>query len=132
MDFADLATGWEVWSEGEIRHVLAYRPDVFDSSEFPAPCLPTIYLTKGQRGRRPGQHRPATDDPWHVTLYLEPEIVVAAERYDDREAATAGVHDLAARFAAGEFDPREYYQVPREDYLDELETLLRNRGDDRA
>lgn len=124
MDFADPADGWEVWSEGETRCVLAYRPDVFDSSEFPAPCLPTIYLTKGQRGRRPGQHRPSPEDPWHVTLYLEPEIEVAAERYDDQNEAVAGVHDLAARFAAGEFDPREYYQVPREDYLDELASLL--------
>lgn len=124
MDFADLATGWEVWSEGETRCVLAYRPDVFDSSDFPAPCLPTIYLTKGQRGRRPGRHQPAPDDPWHVTLFLEPEVEVAAERYDARDDAVAGAHDLAERFAAGEFDLRDAYQVPREAYLDELDARL--------
>ncbi|WP_424018466.1 DUF5820 family protein [Halorientalis pallida] len=124
MDSADLPAGWEVWSAGETRYVLAYRPDIFDSKEFPAPCLPTIYLTKGQRGRRPGRHQPAPDDPWHVTLSLEPEIEVASARYDDRDEAVAGVHDLAARFADGEFDPREYYQVPREDYLDELDAIL--------
>ncbi|MFB6083342.1 MAG: DUF5820 family protein [Halorientalis sp.] len=124
MDLTDLPAGWSVWSEGETRYVLAYRPDVFDSSDFPAPCLPTIYLTKGQRGRRPGRHQPAPEDPWHVTLSLEPEIEVASERYDDRDAAVAGVHDLASRFADGEFAPREYYQVPREDYLAELESLV--------
>ncbi|RXK51356.1 DUF5820 family protein [Halorientalis pallida] len=124
MDFADLPAGWEIWSEGETRYVLAYRSDVFDSSEFPAPCLPTIYLTKGQRGRRPGHHQPAPDDPWHVTLSLEPEIEVASARYDDSNEAVAGVHDLAARFADGEFDLRDVYQVPREDYLDQLDAML--------
>jgi hypothetical protein len=104
--------------------VLAYRPDVFDSTDFPAPCLPTIYLTKGQRGRRPGRHQPVPDDPWHVTLSLEPEIEVAGERYDDREDAVAGARDLAARFSAGEYEPREYYQVPREEYIAELERLV--------
>ncbi|WP_299262295.1 DUF5820 family protein [Halorientalis sp.] len=124
MDFADLATGWEVWTQGETRCVLAYRPDIFDSSDFPAPCLPTIYLTKGQRGRRPGRHQPAPGDPWHVTLYLEPEIEVDSARYDDQEAAVDGVRDLATRFVDGEFDLRSVYQLPRETYLDELESLV--------
>ena len=131
MDLDDLAAGWEVWTEGETRCVLAYRPDVFDSDAFPAPCLPTIYLTKGQCGRRPGQHQPTPDDPWFVTLFLEPEIEVDASRHADRADAVEGARDLAARFAAGEFDPREYYQVPREEYLDELDALLGEHGDDR-
>ena len=124
MDFADLATGWEVWTQEETRCVLTYRPDVFDSNDFPAPCLPTIYLTKGQRGRRPGRYQPAPGDPWHVTLSLEPEIEVESTRYDEQEAAIAGVRDLAARFADGEFDLRSVYQVPRETYLAELESLV--------
>ncbi|WP_336002746.1 DUF5820 family protein [Halorientalis halophila] len=124
MDFADLAPGWEVWSESETRSVLAFRPDVFDSSDFPAACLPTIYLTKGQRDRRPGRHQPSPGDPWHVTLFLEPEIEVASRRFDDESAAVAGARDLAAEFAAGEFDLRDVYQVPREEYLDELERLV--------
>ncbi|WP_246983237.1 DUF5820 family protein [Halorientalis marina] len=123
MAFDDLPAGWQVWNSEETRSILAYRPDVFDSESFPAPCLPTIYLSKGRRGRRPGQHRPAPEDPWYVTLFLEPDVNRDPETFDSREAAVAGVRDLAARFAAGELDYRALYQVPREDYLDELDEL---------
>lgn len=122
MSFDAVAEGWTVWSDGREKAVLAYRPDVFDSQAFPAPCLPTIYLSKGRRRRKPGkQTRP--DDPWYVTLALEPEVDRDADSYDSREAAEAGANDLAARFASGELDYRSLYQVPREDYLDKLDEL---------
>ncbi|WP_136715615.1 DUF5820 family protein [Halorientalis salina] len=123
MTFEDLADGWVVWNEEPTKCILAYRPDVFDSTAFPAPCLPTIYLTKGQRGRRPGRDDPAPTDPWYVTLYLEPEIDHGGETYDSRAQAVEGAMDLAERFARGEVDFRELYQIPREEYLDELAAL---------
>ena len=123
MEWGDLPDGWQVWNAEETRSILAYRPDVFDSEAFPAPCLPTIYLSKGQRGRRPGPHRPAPEDPWYVTLFLEPDVNRDPETFDSREAAVAGAGDLAARFSAGELDYRALYQVPREEYLDELDEL---------
>lgn len=118
-----LPTDWAVWHTEQSRIVLVYRPDVFDSDSFPAPCLPTIYLTKGKRGRRPGRHQPAPDDPWYVTLSLEPDVTDDQHAYDSREAAIDGATDLAATFAAGEFDYRSLYQVPRESYLEKLDAL---------
>lgn len=127
MGFDGLASDWVVWSDERDKAVLAYRPDVFDGGEFPAPCMPTIYLTKGRRSRHPGRDaRP--DDPWHVTLYLEPDVDRDAETYDSRDEAVAGAEDLAARFAAGEVDYRDLYQVPRDRYLDKLDELT-GRGD---
>ncbi|MFB6160967.1 MAG: DUF5820 family protein [Haloferacaceae archaeon] len=119
----DAPDGWTVWSdEADGRRVLAFRPDVFDSQSYPAPCLPTIYVSNGSPKRRPGAGRAGTGT-WHVTLFLEPEIEGPSETYPDREAALAGADDLAARFAADEVDARSLYQVPREEYLDRLAEL---------
>jgi hypothetical protein len=123
MSFDAVADGWEVWNAESTKVVLTYRPDVFDTDAFPAPCLPTIYVTKGRRGRRPGRDRPDPDDPWYVTLYLEPEVTGEEREYDSREAARDGAADLAAAFAAGEVDYRSLYQVPRPDYLARLDKL---------
>jgi hypothetical protein len=122
MALEGLADGWVVWSEEREKIVLAYRPDVFDGAGFPAPCLPTIYLTKGRRSRHPGtETRPS--DPWVVTLSLEPEVHRPPDEYETRDAATAGAVELAGRFAAGEIDYRAIYQVPREDYFAKLDEL---------
>lgn len=122
MNFDGLADGWDVWSVENRRAVLAYRPDIFDSSAFPAECLPTIYLTKGRRGRRPGRPTPPPDAPWFVTLYLEPDVSQEFQ-YDGQDAAIDGAKTLAAEFATGEFAYRELYQLPRERYLDKLDEL---------
>ncbi|MDS0283296.1 DUF5820 family protein [Haloarcula onubensis] len=121
MDIAALAEDWTVWNRTETELILAYRPDIFDSETFPAPCLPTIYLTRGKRTRRPGADR--TGEDWYVTLYLEPEVDWQAAVEPEREAAVEAAVDLANDFAAGEFDFRSLYQVPREAYLDELDVL---------
>jgi len=121
MDLSSLSEHWTVWSQTEAKLILAYRPDVFDSEQFPAPCLPTIYLTRGQRTRRPGADR--TGEDWYVTLYLEPEVDRTADSYTEREAAVEGAVDIANRFAAGELAYRSLYQLPREAYLDELDEL---------
>ncbi|MFC4408541.1 DUF5820 family protein [Haloarchaeobius iranensis] len=126
-DFADLPDGWVVWNEEpDGRCVLAYRPDVFDSAEFPAPCLPTLYLTRGRRNhRRPGVSREdAVSGDWYVTLYLEPDVQLQeTNRFESREAGVAGTVELAQRFADGEIDPDDVYQVPREEYIAKLHAL---------
>jgi len=121
MDLDSLAEDWTVWNRTETELILAYRPDVFDSDAFPAPCLPTIYLTRGKRTRRPGADR--TGEDWYVTLYLEPEIDHQAASVPERDGAVDAAVALANDFAAGEFDFRSLYQLPREAYLDELDEL---------
>lgn len=119
-----LGDGWVVWNEGDTRVVLAYRPDVFDGDDFPAPCLPTVYVTRGRRSRRPGPDRTTPPDaPWIVTLYLEPAVAFDEGTNDSREAALEAAAELTARFAAGELDYRARYQVPREAYLAKLDEL---------
>lgn len=123
MTLDGLAAGWEVWSEEETKVVLTYRPDVFNTADYPAPCLPTIYLTKGKRGRRPGRPRPTATDPWYVTLYLEPEVDHGQESFDSRDAAHERAVELSDAFAAGDVDYRDLYQVPRPDYFAKLDEL---------
>jgi len=118
----DPPDGWRVWSESENRLILAYRPDVFDGAGFPAPCLPTIYVTRGQRDRRPGPER-ARPTEWFVTLYLEPDVSHELPACEDREAALEAAREVATAFADGGVDYRGLYQVPREAYLDELDRL---------
>lgn len=125
LDEAALPDGWVVWNEGRHRLILAYRPDVFDGGAFPAPCMPTIYLTKGQRSRRPGAHDPDPAAAWYVTLYLEPDVDAGTDSFDDRAAADEAALSLAAEFAAGDIDYRGLYQVPREAYFERLDDLTR-------
>jgi len=125
MDASSLPAGWQCWhEERDGRVILAYRPDVFDSEAFPAPCLPTIYVTSGTPRRRPGG---TPTDTWQVTLFLEPEIEAVNESYEDRAAAIDGAIDHAERFAAGKIDYRALYQVPREAYFERLDDLTGER-----
>lgn len=121
MALEGLDDDWVVWSEEPEQFVLVYRPDVFDAGDFPAPCLPTIFVTRGRRDRRPGRGRVGAD--WSVRLTLEPDVEVASTTHAGRAEALAGAVDLAGDFAAGAVPYREAYQVPREDYLDELDEL---------
>lgn len=121
MSLGSLGEDWVVWSDEREKAVLAFRPDVFDGGAFPAPCLPTIYLTRGRRDRRPGGRRVGAD--WHLTLYLEPDVNREPESYPDREQAVRGAVDLADEFVSGEVAYRDLYQVPRPEYLDRLDEL---------
>ena len=124
MDTEDLPSGWVCWSDEPDRAVFVYRPDVFDSRAFPAPCMPTLYLSNGpHRNRRPEQRHGVSSGEWYLTLYLEPDVVLEENRYDDRTSAAGAGEDLARRFAAGELDYRGIYQVPREEYLARLDEL---------
>jgi hypothetical protein len=127
---SDLPDGWVRWSETEEKLVWAYRPDVFDGGEYPPPCLPTLYVTRGRRSRRPGAERdPAPDASWYVTLVLEPEVSRDAEEFADRPAALDGARAIAREFAAGEVDYRGLYQVPREAYFERLDELTGGDSD---
>lgn len=125
--FDALPENWDVWSDdGTGKTVLAYRPDVFNADDFPAPCLPTLYLTHGKRTRRPGvnPNTQLVDDSWYVTLYLEPEVYLReTNRFATEPAAREYAVDLARRFDDGEIDYRDLYQVPRERYFDRLDEL---------
>jgi hypothetical protein len=124
MSLDALPAGWQVWTEEhEGRVILAYRPDVFDTEQFPAPCLPTIFVSNGSRRKRPGASQVATDT-WHASLLLEPEIEGPVRKFDSRADALDGAVALAEEFAAGEIDYRGLYQVPREDYFAKLDELL--------
>lgn len=124
MDLPTLPDGWQVWNAGsDGRVVLTYRPDVFDSAAFPAPCLPTIYVTEGPRDRRPAASRRGTAG-WQAILYLEPEIELDRRTYTDREEALDGAVALASAFVDGEMNFRDAYQLPRESYLDKLDELI--------
>lgn len=122
MSLNDLPDGWTVWhEEAGGRAILAYRPDVFDTERFPAPCLPTIYLSPGSPRRRPGASRA---DGWTITLFLEPEVDARVETADTRETGVDVALDLARAFASGDIDYRAVYQVPRENYFDRLDELV--------
>lgn len=119
-----LPDGWQVWSrERNGRVVLAYRPDVFDGTDHPPECLPTIYLSNGSRRRRPGAGG-QTSDEWHVTLYFEPDVAGETAVFDDRPTAVEETLDRAERFAEGTIDYRRAYQVPREGYFETLDRLV--------
>ncbi|MDY7082933.1 MAG: DUF5820 family protein [Halobacteria archaeon] len=48
-----LPPGWVVWSE-EDGVVVCYKPDVFNASDYPRPCLPLITVTKADVGTMGG------------------------------------------------------------------------------
>jgi hypothetical protein len=123
-EYESLPTAWTVWSdESGGRVVFVYRPDVFDTQSFPAPCLPTLYVTPGRHSKRRPEPNSTTSDTWFVTLSLEPEVVATERAFDDRASALEEATALASAFDAGEYDYRECYQVPREAYLDRLDEL---------
>ncbi|PSQ10718.1 hypothetical protein BRC93_08455 [Halobacteriales archaeon QS_5_70_15] len=124
-----LADGWRVWNDAEDRLVLAYRPDVFDGAGFDAACLPTLYVTRGRRSRRPGGTRTLPPDaPWVVTLFLEPDVSDRPREFDSPDAAVEGALEFAAEFARGDVDYRSLYQVPRPDYFERLDELTGRNG----
>ena len=124
IDEATLGDGWRVWNAEDDRVILAFRPDVFDGTDFPPACLPTIYVTRGRRTRRPeGNRNLPPDAPWMVTLFLEPDVDRSPEAHDSRADALDTAVELTRRFSAGELDYRALYQVPREAYFEKLDEL---------
>lgn len=124
LEESPLGEGWTVWNADETRAILTYRPDVFDGSMFPPECLPTIYVARGRRIRRPeGNRNLPPDAPWLVRFQLEPEIDRSPEAHETRSEAVDAAVRLTQRFSSGEFDYRSLYQLPREPYLEKLDEL---------
>lgn len=127
-----LPQGWTVWNDepgGQL--VLAFRPDVFDSTAFPPACLPTITVARGDSPDQLPERR-ARSSSWFRALYMEPVVRVrdVEATYETRAEAVEAAYDLAAAFLAGEIDYRGAYQQPREAYLDELDSLVGDGGRD--
>lgn len=122
-DSESAPAGWTVWNdEPGGRRILAYRPDVFNEGNFHAAYLPTVFVWNGSRANRPGASQIRTET-WHAVLRLEPDVEGPVEEFDTREAAVDGGNVLARRFADGEVEYRDLYQVPPEAYLDKLDEL---------
>lgn len=130
-DDADLPDGWTLWNdESGGRRVLAYRPDVFDTEQFPPACLPTLYVAAGAPNRPAAENEYGSTDMWRVQFFLEPEVeLVSARTYDTRDAALEGAQELAGEFSRGELDYRGAYQIPRDEYLDKLDDLTASNND---
>ena len=119
----DLPAGWRVWNaEAGGRVVLAYRPDVFDGTAFPAACLPTVTVAPGPSPDAPPERR-ARSGRWYAALYLEPDVRVRAldASREDRDAAVEAGVEAARALAAGEVDYRDAY-------LDRLDALVAGDG----
>jgi hypothetical protein len=131
---ADLPEEWTVWNdEPGGRRILAYRPDVFDADQFPAACMPTLYVAAGQPNRPASETEYGRTKVWRVEFFLEPDVeLVPARTRDTRAEAIEEARDLAAEFARGELDYRGAYQVPREEYLDELDVLTGKSDSERV
>jgi hypothetical protein len=132
MGFEALPRSWVVWNdEAGGRAVLAYRPDVFDTQDFPAQCLPTLFVTRGAKERRrpPGEGTVATD--WRVTLFLEPDVSLPDRSFETRPGAVEGAVEFARAFDRGDVDYRGAYAVPHDTYLDRLDELTGPGSDGR-
>ena len=127
MTIDGLPDAWSVWDRAPgDRLILAFRPDVFNGSRFPAACLPTIYVREGEQDLRHAGPQPAagTEGSWTVTLFLEPEVSERLGEAESFEAAERTAVEAAVAFAAGEVDIDTIYQLPREDYLETLHELI--------
>lgn len=124
MEELSVPEGWVRWAtEDDGSGVLVYRPDVFDGDAHPAPCLPTISLSRGSRSRTPGVHPTTAAGAWTVSFTLEPGVAITHETHADRTEAYAAVESLMRRFVAGEIDYRAAYDDPRPPYLSTLDEL---------
>lgn len=124
-DISEIADGWQVWNNEPRGHViLAYRPDIFDTNEFPPACLPTITIGPGSEPNQPRDHRNATT-AWYVVLYLEPRVRVATKdtTVPSRPQAIDYAVALSHEFTDGKIDFDAAYIDPRPNYLAKLKEL---------
>ena len=127
MDTDAVPDGWSVWDHVEDdRLILAYRPDIFDGTQFDPACLPTLYVREGERDLRRTGLAPATgtEGMWTVTLFLEPEVSERLGACQSFKAACELAFDHARAFTRGEIDIEAIYHDPREAYLDTLDSML--------
>jgi len=99
-----LPEGWVVWSE-EDGLVVCYRPDIFDASEFPRPCLPLLTVTRADAGTSGGR------EGWRVTFHIEADVPAYGlqRTLPDYDAAVDYVVEVARGFNGGEYDIAGFY-----------------------
>ncbi len=127
MALADLPADWSVWDQVDgDRLILVFRPDIFDGSQFPPACLPTIYVREGEQDLRHAGPAPAagTEGRWMVTLILEPEVSARIGETKSYDSAKELAVETATDFVAGELDIEGMYQLPRTAYLSALRELI--------
>lgn len=124
-DLSTLADGWEIWNdEPHGRVILAFRPDIFNTTDFPPACLPTITIAPGPSPNAPPDHRHAST-AWHVVLYLEPRVRVTTKdtSVPSRPEAIDYAIQLTHEFTDGDIDFDDAYIDPRPDYITKLNEL---------
>lgn len=127
MTLEELPDGWSVWNrEPGDRLILAFRPDVFDGSTLPPACLPTIYVREGERDLRRAGPAPATgtEGVWTVSFILEPEVIQRVGSTANYEDAELLAIEHAQAVVDGEVDFGEIYQLPHEEYIETLWSLV--------
>lgn len=113
-----LPEGWVVWSE-EDGLVVCYKPDVFNASDYPRPCLPLITVSQADVGTVGGR------EGWRVSFHLEADVQPREleEVHVDYDEALDYVVEVARKFNRGDLDLRSFYAEgdAREDYLRRIE-----------
>lgn len=126
-DLSTLADGWEIWNnEPQGRIILAFRPDIFNTTDFPPACLPTITIAPGPSPNAPPDYRQAST-AWHVALYLEPRVRVTNKdtTVSTRPEAIDCGTTLSHEFTDGQIDFAAAYMDPRPDYITKLNQLTK-------
>lgn len=130
MDERELPRGWTTWHGGvDDILVLTFRPDIFDGSAYPAPCLPTLAVKpERSRGRRGRPRSSRSGGTWCAELTIEPNVTLGRRTAPDRATAIDRGIELAEQFVCGSIDLREAYPEPREAYLEKVEELVGNEA----
>lgn len=126
-DLSTLADGWEIWNnEPHGRIILVFRPDIFNTTDYPPACLPTITIGPGTRPNAPPDHRQASN-AWHVVLYLEPRVRITTKdtSVPTRPEAIDYALSLSHEFTNGNIDFDDAYIEPRPEYLTKLNQLTK-------
>ena len=119
-----LPTGWQPWhtDPGGIS-VWVYRPDVFDGSDFPPACIPTLTV-KPARQRGPRGRPGSGNQEWWAELRLEPDVLLERRTSADVEACRGAALELATDFVRGDMAYWEVYHEPPTSYLETIDLLL--------
>lgn len=112
-----LPEGWVVWSE-EDGLVICFKPDVFNASDYPRPCLPLITVSQADVGTVGGR------EGWRVSFHLEADVQPREleEVFVDYDDALDYVIEVAEKFNRGEYDLRGFYAEgdARREYLQRI------------
>lgn len=113
---ADIPEGWIIWSE-EDGVVICYKPDIFNGTNFPAVCIPTISMVESDR------------EGWRVSFYIEADVEARrlGKEFRNYKEAVDYIMELAEEFNRGNFNLRDFYAKGdvREKYVSKLEKEIK-------